>query len=195
MAKCKTFLNHQLLPLSHRHWFITAVELSCSSVGSNSIHILVDNDGKFLGCKGGKELFCLFWLSEMGKCIRLHLRILLELMWAGRRRKRRKTATTCVVCPHSFAGYEANQHEFKFILWIKWYSEIGIHELPTFVMPEWPRENSRLSGLKFHLPLKFASECSQECVSCRSCSECLRQSCLQQHCQCTSTPPKSCTIC
>lgn len=101
----------------------------------------------------------------MGKCIRFLLRILLELMWAGKRRKRRKTATASVVFPHSSAGYKANQHEFKFILSIKWCSEIGIHELPTFVMPEWPTENSHSSSLKFHLPLSAAWS-----VSSTSCS-------------------------
>lgn len=114
----------------------------------------------------------------MGKCIRLLLRILLELMWAGRRRKRRKTATTSVVFPHSFAGYKANHHEFKFILSIKWCSEIGIHELPTFVMPEWPTENSHLSSLKFHLPLSAAwSLWAPQAVP-----ECQRQSSLPAAC-------------
>lgn len=43
--------------------------------------------------------------------------------------------------------------------------------------------------------ISVASQCSQERVSCRSCCECPRQSCLQQHGQCTSVPPKSCTLC
>lgn len=120
-------------------------------MGSTSVQILAENDGNFLGCKGGKELFCLFWRWEMGKCTRLPW----EFCWSlgGLRGGGEDSYNLCYVFPHSFARYKANQHEFKFILSVKWCSEIGIHEPPMFMMPKWPTENSHLWGLKFYLPL------------------------------------------